>query len=195
VSSLRGFGTRVTPQRERKYNSANYACHRKLLSAARICEIVSPPSLQKYIATRKIRPYRRRHRARSLGFQGERIRELRALASKECHKREKQRKRKIEETSTYLFFSVGTLSIYTHKFRLDLWIDLWSDPKRCFPHCRDYNSEFVRHTRCPYSAPWWTLIFTSRENYYMTLKLKTKNIMIHWKISLLVFKKIISLDQ
>ncbi|KYN05616.1 hypothetical protein ALC62_03409, partial [Cyphomyrmex costatus] len=56
VSSLRDFGTRVTPQRERKYNSANYACHRKLLSAARICEIVSPPSLQKYIATRKIRP-------------------------------------------------------------------------------------------------------------------------------------------
>lgn len=59
----RSFGTRVTPQRERKYNSANYACHRKPLSAARICEIVSPPSLQKYIATRKIQ--RRRHLARS----------------------------------------------------------------------------------------------------------------------------------
>lgn len=62
-SSPRAFGTRVTPQRERKYNSANYACHRKPLSAARISEIMSPPNLQKYIATRKIR--QRRHRARS----------------------------------------------------------------------------------------------------------------------------------
>lgn len=75
-SSTRVFGTRVTPQRERKYNSANYACHRKPLSAARICEIVSPPNLQKYIATQREDSARGATAlARSL-IQGERIREL-----------------------------------------------------------------------------------------------------------------------
>jgi len=66
-SSWRDFGTRVTAQRVRKYNSANYACHRKPLSAARICEIVSPPSLQKYTVQPRGRFDQRRHRfARSL---------------------------------------------------------------------------------------------------------------------------------
>lgn len=111
-SSRCDFGTRVTPQRERKYNSANYSCHRKPLSAARICEIVSPPSLQKYIATRKIRlAAPPRPLARS---QGERIRELWALAWEENRRRERQRERERKREKTryrrYLFSSDDTVS-------------------------------------------------------------------------------------
>lgn len=91
-NSTRGvFGTRVTPQRERKYNSTNYACHRKPLSAARIYEIVSPPSLQKYIATRKIQL------AAPPLIQGERIRQLLGFGlgiESQGKRKEKERQRK-----------------------------------------------------------------------------------------------------